>query len=311
MSRIASRKAKPGAQRQEIGRQAGEIDEGRVEQRKLALLVEDREADGQMGKGLGQRLHEFAQALLGLNGGIGRQGEEQPTLAFGKAEQVEPTPGFGFLEPLALACRALSGGGALEETGQGPGQVFAGLEIAGGLGEIGGIGPDHRAFGILAPHEQRGLSHGAAQLVQLLRQGALCHKVEPRGDRAALVVEGNADEAAAQFGLQDQRIVGGAARGHHQTALRRELGHPFLEAGEARAEIGDELGPWPTPRRAEGEQGARAGGGVDQLFAIEEEGSAAGRVGEDRVALLHRAGLQDRHQHDARRGGKGGDQDEF
>lgn len=105
---MASRVRKKGGSRgEEFGRQAGEVDQGLVEQGELALAIEDRQADGEMREGLGERLHEAAQCGFGVNRVIGGQGEQDPVAALRVALDLEPArvrlAGQG--ERVALAVR--------------------------------------------------------------------------------------------------------------------------------------------------------------------------------------------------------------
>ena len=72
-----------------------EVGEGRVEQAQPAVLVEDGEADRQVGEGLGQGLDEAAQARLGGDEVVG--GEREAEGLAGRAR------GLAELEPVRLA----------------------------------------------------------------------------------------------------------------------------------------------------------------------------------------------------------------
>ena len=175
---------KRGPQRQKVNRQPGQVQQGRVEQLQLALTVKDRQPDMQMGKGLGQGLHEIAQRRLGLHRHIGGQGKDQPPAALTRAaltraadtrvtlagrDQIIPRrPPAAQLQLLALAGHALGAGCPFKQPRQRKGQFLPLIAQIANPQHIGGIGPDHIAIALLAPDQHRGLGHRHAQKVQLL-----------------------------------------------------------------------------------------------------------------------------------------------
>ncbi len=273
------RLAQPVEQREEArprgeegGRQAGEVDQRRVEELQVALAVEHRKPDRQVGEGLGQGLDEFAQAALGPHGVIGGQRKEHPPAALAVAGMaVVPPPAMARPEPLALRhALAPERRRQVEEHRQRPGRMVGQHGI--GRGEIGGVGPDEVARGILAPAEHRGAVHRLAQrrrlvLERRLRQGVDHHP----GALGPRVGQGDAEHAVAE-------ILGRQRQPHAAAPLLAQKLDPAL-ARQPGQRLGRPRQPRPEPLREAGEIGAlqllgQAPGGsgrVDQAAVAEQE----------------------------------------
>ena len=132
--------------RQEIGRQRCQVHQRGIEQLQLPRLVEDRKARGQMGKGLGQRLHEAAQRGFGLHRSIDRHRIDQPPAAAGCREQFEPPHlrrGCGLIKLLPLPVGTLRAGGAFKQARDRPDQILPVFQPLHQQFQIGRVGPGH------------------------------------------------------------------------------------------------------------------------------------------------------------------------
>jgi hypothetical protein len=206
----------PWAGRQHLGRQAGQVDQRRVEKLQLAVAVKDRQPRAQLRKGLGQGLHEFAQGRLGLNSAVGGKGiMDAPLRAGGRRHDVEPARTLpGRIDPLALPAGRGGSGGAFEQARQWPDKGAA-VGITGrSQSVIGGIGPEDAAFVILLPEGQGRSVAGRAQARQFLFGSAMGGGIGPRLARDGGPGQRDPQQAAPVFDRQKPGLAVAFAAGH-------------------------------------------------------------------------------------------------
>ena len=262
------------ARGQKARRQAGQVDQRGVEQLQVPLTVKDRKPDRQVGKGLGQGLHELAQAAFGAHGGIGGQGEHHHLVAHPVAVAIIPGHDAVILERGAAGRGAGAGNGLrrVQKARQGPAQNAVGPSL--GPAQIGGVGPGDPLVLVLAPDQHRCLVQRAAQQVQLFLHCVERHRIDHDAGMFGLGVgHGQAPHPVAQIlGHQPQgRAAPPLGPGHLDPAKPFKLTHPGGRLGEAGTK--PLLKPRPVvARRADPVQKpARGGRGVDQAGLAEQE----------------------------------------
>jgi hypothetical protein len=259
-----------------------QVRERGVEEAEAAVLVEDREADRQVGEGLGQGLDEAAQARLGGDefvdaGGVGqrlaaRQGE------LGDLEPVRvAAERVGDLDA-AAALAAVAGGERhlLEQVGEDVGRAVVDAARLGGREAVAvaRVRPGHRAVGGEGPDQDR----RAVERIALEGDVAL-----GAGQRAFGGVEGAGLGARRADGEQDrgalwraEHLVGGAvgaaAVAPEALAEKDEALEVVLDRGAVAGEVADQ----PLQRRAaagseSAKQRAGRGGHRPHAGAVDEE----------------------------------------
>ena len=195
--------------RQKIHRQPRQVQKCGVEQLQLALVVKDCQTNVQMGKGLGQGLHEVAQTGFRLHRHVGRQGKDQPQIPLTHHVQIVPRrPTTVQRQLLALPRNALGTCRTVKQPRQRPGQFLPRLTHIPNPQKIGTIRPDHIAIPALAPDQDRRLGDGIAQKIQFIRHRPQRHQVLPGMVCIALGVQQHQPRhTAAQFGLQYHGIA--------------------------------------------------------------------------------------------------------
>ena len=175
-------KAGPGGQ--ELRCQRREGDQSGVEQHQFAPLVEDRQADGELGECLGQGLHEIAQGYLGTHKPVaGQGGTPQAVVGLARHGDLEPQRALGRSGDARIMmrqCQVTAAQAAgfrrwIEMIGKQAGQWPSHLWMAHRChtldqGDIRGIGPDHPAIGAHPPDRAAGRIEGLAEIGNLFIQ---------------------------------------------------------------------------------------------------------------------------------------------
>ena len=264
-----------GARDQEIGRQRRQVGQCRVEQLQHAGPVKDRQTDGQIGKGLGQRLHEFAQRGFRLHRRIGGDAVAQHFVPQGHAHQVEPLRSGLHLQFGTRQLHVAGGGRDLEQAGQRPGQILTVRQQFHRADQVGVVGPDHLIVRAFAPHQDR-----RARQHRPLRQHLVLQRRQTDGRALALHHVGGRFEhrqpghPGDQLAAQDQGRHHPGGRGDMHLARPGQIGHDVGQPRKRRTKPHQQPLPGTAIVRF-GQHLPRGRGGVQQPVAVEQEYRAA------------------------------------
>ena len=220
--------------RQEVDRQPGQVEEGRVEHHQPPVPVEDGEPRRELGKGLGQRLDKGGPRLLGGDDGVGVGGEMDLAGVAGQRRDLEPLRAVAARQADLLARGdGLAVGRCRDRREQrilGPGRAMAGRQAKRMVRqvEIGAVGPDQRALRVGLPDQMGQILDQGAQGAQFVGQRVVLDRPARRPRPARR--QSDPHDAVPGVELQD---FAAAAVGQFGLAVAAKFGQPRGQFGEA------------------------------------------------------------------------------